>query len=540
MRSSVAIAIAIRVAVAVAVAVAIAAAPARADEIARGVVVRKEGRAVYVNLGHARGITDGAPVRFKRSVSLRHPVTGKRVDDWIPLGTATIGAAGDRLARIVVDDALAAQLALGDLAEIYVEAAVAAPVAPVIAPTATTETEPLPAVDADTASVLAVWARQSARPLDARIAAWEGWLAGHAGSPYADTVRGDLEILRAEQGELAPRRLGLAPVALPGAALDHHAPTRADAGRAIPLVFVTGARAPASAWLHYRTAGAITFRRVLLARDGDVALRGQIPAEVVRPPGVEYFVEASAPSGASSSAFATPGAPQRIEVATPPLADDFAATHRSRLSISTTYLDFANLDRRAGDHVDRVSWTEADILYRVGGSLWGVRAGYGAYRGLGGDKDRAWTAAEPAPLAGFTYGYAEAEVRLPGTRGLPRDLALRAIAGVGLTGVGFGVEVKGRVGDPDATNLSLTIADIAEIGTFSDLRFEAVPRESLYVAMSVGATNQPNRGDLGVRLATDVGWRVRSWLQPTVRVSWQGRSVDHSGVGGGLGLVFDW
>ena len=40
--------------------------------------------------------------------------------------------------------------------------------------------------------------------------------------------------------------------------------------------------------------------------------------------------------------------------------------------------------------------------------------------------------------------------------------------------------------------------------------------------------------------ATDFGWRVKPWLQPTVRASWQGRSADHTGVGGGLGLVFDW
>jgi len=43
-----------------------------------------------------------------------------------------------------------------------------------------------------------------------------------------------------------------------------------------------------------------------------------------------------------------------------------------------------------------------------------------------------------------------------------------------------------------------------------------------------------------VRLATDLGWQARPWVRPTVRLSWQGRTAAHAGIGGGLGLVFDW
>ncbi|HTJ44073.1 MAG TPA: hypothetical protein VL463_18330 [Kofleriaceae bacterium] len=509
---------------------------ARADEIARGVVIRKEDRAVYVNLGRAGGAADGAPIRFKRPIALVHPVTKKKVDDWIPLGQATIAAAGDRLTRVVLDDELAAEVNVGDVAEIYVTVAATPTAAP-----ANADDTPPPQIDPHTQSVLAIWAQQSGKPLAARIAAWEGWLSGHADSPYAEIVRTDLETLRAERDELVPRRIGQA-VALPDAALEHAAPTRATDGRAIPLVFVAGAHAPApaSAWLHYRAIGARTFRRVLLAQDGDFALRGLIPGEVVHAPGVEYFVEASAPSGATAAAFASPDQPAKVEVAAPPVADAFAATHRSRMTITSTYLDFGNLDKRTGDHTDRVAWTEADVLYRVGRTLWGVRAGYGVYRGSGGYKDRAWSDAMPAPTASFSYGYAEAELRAPTDTGPPIDLALRGVAGVGTSGFGMGIEAKARVGDPDATNLSFLIASIAEIGTFGDVRFEAVPRPRLYVGMAIGVTDQPNEGDLGVRVATDFGWRVTPWLMPTVRASWQGRSADHSGVGAGAGVVFDW
>ena len=101
-------------------------------------------------------------------------------------------------------------------------------------------------------------------------------------------------------------------------------------------------------------------------------------------------------------------------------------------------------------------------------------------------------------------------------------------------------EFRARLGDPDATNLSLGINTIQDLGFFSDGRLETWPRPDMPVGISVAVTDQPNDGDIGVRLATDIGWRARPWVQPTVRVSWQGRSAAHSGVGGGLGLVFDW
>jgi len=512
------------------------AAPARADEIARGAVVKVEDRAAYVDLGSGHGVAAGAPIRFKRPITLRNPVTGERVTDWLPLGSGTISAAGGQLSRVVVEPALARQLAVGDVAEIYVVSAEAEPAAPAPAAPA----GPPPSVDPGTRELLAVWARQSGQPLAARIAAWEGWLAAHVASPYADAVRDDLDVLRAERDQLAPRDLGGTGDARV-AHLDHVAPTRAEPHQAVPLVFVAGAQPPASAWLHYRTAGRPTYHRVLLARDGDLYLRGEIPAAAVDAPGVDYFVEASDARGRSGAAFASAGSPARIAVASPPLTAKFAAApRRSRLSVRTTYLDFATFDDRPGDHTDRADWTEVDVLYRLGGTLWGVRAGYGAFHGRGGSRDHAWTPSDPAPEAGFNYGYAEAELRQPLPHGPSLGAAVRVVAGVGERGFGMGIEGRGRIGDPDGTNLALTLARVAEIGFFSELRFEAVPRPHLALAMSVGTTDLPTGGDLGVQVATDLGWRVRPWLVPTLRVSWQGRSAAHAGVGGGLGLVFDW
>ena len=62
----------------------------------------------------------------------------------------------------------------------------------------------------------------------------------------------------------------------------------------------------------------------------------------------------------------------------------------------------------------------------------------------------------------------------------------------------------------------------------------------MLVGVSVGATNQPNEGDIGVKLGTEVELLASESVSLLVRGSWQGRSIDHGGLGGGAGLGFRW
>jgi hypothetical protein len=205
-----------------------------------------------------------------------------------------------------------------------------------------------------------------------------------------------------------------------------------------------------------------------------------------------------------------------------------------------SYLDFANLDDRAGDRTDFFFLGEIDVLYRLDRMIYGVRAGFGSYAGQGGRANVVWNDAAGPPTVGFQYGYAEIELRLPVRKGPPLGFATRVYAGVGDEGLGIGIAGRARIGDPDETNLSLGASSVEQLGFYSDLRLETWPDPRLPIGISVGVTDQPGNGDLGARLATDIGWRALSWLQPTLRLSWQGRTAVHSGVGGGLGLVFDW
>ncbi len=529
-----------RAALAFALAAAIAG-PAAADEIVAGVVVKTEAREIFVNLGEARGIADGAQLRIKRPIRLRHPVTRAPVVDWLPIGSATVTSARTALTMAVLDPALRAQVVVGDVVEIYVERDDRAAPVPV-APAGPVDPRPLPQVDPETAELLRLWRSLTGATLDRRISAWEGWLAAHATSPHADAVAADLEVLRGQREAQSPRR----PTGTSTVTLEHLGPSRAQGGRELALVFVVDQPAAlASASLHYRAQGDTTYQRVLLAREGGLYLRGAIPAPSVIAPGVEYFVETARPGGDSGAAYASPERPHQVEVDPAPLVTVFdPAPGRIRLTMQTTYLDFATFDRRevdgrAVDRRDRFALAELDVLYRLRDPLWGVRAGFGSYQGVGGRADGVWTETNPAPTVGFQYGYLEAELRTARYR-VPLGGALRLIAGVGNDGFGLGVAGRLRIGDADRTNLSAWLSGVEELGFVSDLRLETWPTARLPIGISVGVTDQPGNGDLGVRLATDLGWQARRWVRPTVRLSWQGRTAAHAGVGGGLGLVFDW
>ncbi|MCA9679630.1 MAG: hypothetical protein H6709_03490 [Kofleriaceae bacterium] len=504
--------------------------PARADDIARGTIVKIEAREIYVNLGQHAGVVEGARLRIKRPVKLRHPVTRAWITDWLPLGAADVRSAGTQLSMAVLDDDLLAQVAVGDVVEIYVEREEARDAAPAPPPEVVPDAAPLPVVDDATAAVLDTWERQSGTSVDARITAWESYLASHADSPYADAVREDLDVLRRLRDTMAPPDRGSASRRVSG--VEHAAPTRAHAGDAVPLVFVLDdPAAVSSAWLHYRRLGDRAYDRALLARDGSRYLRGEIPADAVTAPGLEYFVEVVGPDGAPGVAIT----PTEVAVDRPGLEATLGGgAERTRLRLSSTYLDFATFDHRAGDHTDQFWLTEGDVEYRIGPRLWAVRAGFGALQGKGGYADRVWQG--DAPVAGFNYGYAEVEVRAIAQLGV----LARLVAGVGQDGFGMGLEARARIGRPDATNLSLGVSQLAEVGFLSDVRFEVDPFGRLPVGFSVGVTDQPTRGDLAVRLGVDLGWRASRWIEPQLRLGYQGRTVAHAGVGAGLGLAFHW
>lgn len=510
------------------------------DDIVRGSVVKIEAQEIYISIGVDRGVTGGSAVRLKRPVSLRHPVTRATVQDWLPIGSASVTQAGAVMSRAIVGE-LVTTIKVGDIAEILVDRPDIQKTPEQIA--APTPTGPkAPPVDPATAEVLGLFAAQSNQPIEARIAAWERYLSTRANSPYAAAIRRDLDELHRLRDEMLPPTTSRTTETI--VTVGHTAPKAAVTGAQIPVMFVLDQPdRVASAYLHYRTRGDRTYKSMLLVREHDIYLRGTLPAEAIKAPGLDYFVEVSTPSGGSGLAIGTPLEPIAVDVAKPTVLDRFdSMPGRSSVKLAMEYLNFATLDQRDGvngaDHTDRMVTANVDFNYRFDSWVQSVGVGYGVYAGRGGYKDLTWDM-NPMPKSGFNYGYADMEVG-GRSEGVAVSAGAQLIAGVGKEGFGMGAEGRLRIGDRDGTNLVFIGRTVSQVGFVSDIRFGARPVERMLLGISVGATDQPNKGDVGVKLGTDLEFLAGDHVSILIRGSWVGRSTKHEGLGAGGGLGFYW
>ena len=501
---------------------------ANADTIRRARVVSLEESEAFFALEPDWGIAPAQSVRIKHPIRLKHPVTGVWVEDELPVGEASITMVGKRLAMVVLAPALRERVVAGDVVEVLVLGGAKAPAVEA----KPEQREPLPESDKDTLAVLATWQRTSGQRLDTRIEAWREFLRDHPESTYRERIEADIVMLE-DMRTREPQNVVFDEPHVPG--LDHQGPSMVDAGERLGLAFVLeNSAAVVAAWIHYRRVGDPTFHREVLRKDGDGYLRGAIEPKEVLSPGIEYFVEVAHANGQSGSAIGSAEEPRRIRVQSQSLQALRETRNRSRVSVIATYLDYGTFDDRGtGDeYTDRFALFETDFLFRLRRPwLYGVRVGMGVLSGEGGFKDR------PEPeSAGFQYGYTEFEFRTKPTRAY----LARLIAGLGRDGLGFGAEGRVRFGEEEASNLSFALSSLEDVGFLSEVRMQWAAIASMPIGFSVGVTDQPNNGDLGVRLSGDLGYRALDWFQPTVRISYQGRSIQHSGLGVGLGMVFDW
>lgn len=500
------------------------------DEILRGSVVRIEAKEIYVSLGSSHGVVRGAALRIKRPITLRHPITRASISDWIPIGSASVTEAGYEMSRAVVGE-LVAEIKVGDIAEVLIDRP--EPPHPV-------EHGPVaPPVDPATAEVLGVLTAQAGQSIDVRIAGWERYLSIRPSSRYSAGIRRELDELRALRDQM--RMPGSIHGAERIATVTHTAPTIARAGASLPLAFVLDQPdRVASAYLHYRPHGAPTYRAVLLTRDHSLYLHGAIPAEVVEAPGVDYFVEVAMPNGTSGLALGAPAGPITVEVRPPTLLDQIGARSAgSTVRFTADSLNFNSLDHRAGDRSDHLYTANLDFTYRLRSVIESVGVGGGVYAGTGGSRDGMWTETNAAPTTGFRYGYADMEVG-GHADGIHVSVGGQLIAGVGKAGFGLGGEGRLRIGERDGTNVVFLGRTIDRVGFLSQIRFGTRVAAPLGLGISVGATDQPSEGDVGVVLGTELELYAIRNVSILARGSWEGRSVDHSGVGGGGGVAFSW
>ena len=521
-----------------------------------GVVVRVAEGEVFCDLNQDRGAVAGARVRLYRRITVKHPITRKKLTDYFLLGVVTLDDAGEHLSYARTDGGVVLSHAptVGDLAQLVPERSAAA------VPTLTTATVdrlaaaegdppdarapaaacPRCEMDTDAEAVHDVWLAAVGRPLDARIALWGDFLVANPDSPFVDHVREHVAWLEKAQQwtQRIPREAAQTRVL--------HEPLEAvEVGMAwTPAVTITRPARVQRVLLHLRAADEPDYETLQMARSGDHAWQVDVPGELVTADGFAYFIEVVERSGAVVARWRSAEEPARVDVIDPVVAEE-DQRGRSRLQTRVDYVDFY-----MKDPLQDAYWQlEVDYAYRLGTWLWAVRAGAGIISGWGGPKDRITLATDhpdyekPVPLT-TTYAFLELEFRLHEivyllgrvSAGSLRDAADPDDIGETLVGTSAGI----RIGHPDRTNLLLSYTFNQVLGMEGEVNLTLDLLEDWPLGAEVIVTNFPVGEDVGVRLVARAGWRGLDWLEIGLRVGYDIRDINHYGASVGIDLAFDW
>lgn len=489
-------------------------------------ILRIEGTDAFADIGQADAAAPGTRLRVFRVIEARHPVTGKVLRDRFLLGELEVLEAGAALSRVGGSRELLARLEVGDEVELP-QPAVAQPSSPTQSTPTTRPDAPAPS-DAERSALRAAWDAALKLPPAERARVWEQFLATWPRTELAGPIRAEIALLRAgpptPSGPLAPP-----PPAKP--VLELSAPDTALVGEPVILTLTHQAGpSPRVALLHWRQAGAPTFRTLPMRAEPTGHFRATLPQEAVAEPAIEYFVEAEGDNGATLAAAASATSPMRIAIKLPPSERRVERTRRSRVRLYDEYVDF---NRFKGNDVYNLF--EVDFLYRTLTTVHAVRVGYGSYQGRGTPKDLLDTGATPRRV-GFTYGFSEVEIRL----GESIATLVKASAGVNREGLTLGIDLGLRIGSETGTSLLVRGATVRYIGRRASLALAWDAVQGWPMSAEVVVTNEPIGEDLGVRLLYTVGRSLTDWLDVSARVGYQLRDINHSGLTLGLGTTFHW
>jgi hypothetical protein len=564
---------------------------------AEPVVLAIDGQDLYVDLGAKDGVGAGSELELLHEVVARDPRSGTVLRDRFALGTITVTKSGNALSVARADGELATRVAAGDRVRLvsarrtfvdpWAEQVAASKGQPTPGPVTATPPPRQPGGAAIDHATLArdAWQDTLGQPPEQRIERWTALLASDPQSPYRKAIEQEVASLHAQikrrhdileqarstaDSDRGPRIARLA-AQLPTAFDDRRSPLtiapieRAIPGRPIALAFLV--RQPGrvrTAWLYVRPAGAAGFTRSELVPDGDAYLRGSIAGELVRGDHLHWYVELS--SEGDDDAEPVLGSQREPRVIEIDRAVGEAPIEQGRTHIEG-HLDYVDFDGSFGRGYDQYYQAELDFTYRFLDPVYAVRLGFGTLSGTGGPKDVIdadpmgrcldETGTYRCERMTFSYVYTEVEMRLrpnvavmlrPQAGMLTTDTMDTGEAdrcrGADITGcqflAGFGARGRIRLGQENGTNLVLGAAFTSRVGTLLEAAYHWLPNRVVPVKITVQVTDQPVLEDFGVRLIGDVGLRKLTWFYPSLRVSYQARDIDHSGLSGGFALNFDW
>lgn len=535
----------------------------------RATVVLIDGADIFVDV-RAPVAERGLVLRLYRPIEVTHPVTHRTLRDRFLLGEIEITAPGSVLSAARAHGTLARPVAIGDAAE--TEIAPPAPPPPPLARTgpdtapevASGETDGAPSVgaasdavasataytdgaaattiDPETVALLDLLDQTLGRSPEHRVIVLRRYITEHPSSPYREELARDAAAMdrfaTLTGGSDAEARARLMREAFLADPIEH-----AEAGVARDVAVGIRPGTPLRAVrLHVRTRGADAYETLSFFADGPAHARVTIPAELVVAPALEYFIEATDVEGLTVSVIADARHPRRIAVRGTAPGETIP---RRSVRVTGEYVGFDSFAPSPGR--DWYFLGELDVLYRVLADwLYGVRLGYG---GLGGQSrsvaDLRMPGVPLAPFpAGFTYGYLELEGHIVDLLGVAGRLEL----GVGVPGdpsvqaadVNFGGQLRIRIGEEYGTHLLLGGEFSTAVGQRAFVALAWAVAREWPSRVEVHVTDQPVSAGLGVRVVLEQGYRLGGSFAIAVRLSLQGRRLDHVGMGAGLALSFDW
>jgi hypothetical protein len=518
-----------------------------------GCVVKVSGSEIFIDIGSAAGAAAGREVEFYRKVAVKHPVTGKTVEDRFFIGKDAIVQAGSLLSLVVIKTAFTHTPVVGDPVVLL---------KPVIMPIEVESVEALeavgaaegaeaagggacpeaacPACDEEGLLVNAVWLKTLGRSIDDRIELWKAFLLSRPSSPYGKQIIKHLAWL--EEMKKAEFHLSELSQAAPLSKVYHQGPRKVFEGMALDVTVETpDPQTVDKVILHYRRKGEKFYTAQVMERNGDFTWHFSLSPSHVKRPGVEYFIEVVGTDGKQRAAVASAGEPALTKVAGP-LMKPFDKKGKSQWSTSFEYVDFYYKDA----HRDYFWKLETDFLYKLRTVLYGVRMGLGFFEGQGGRlKDvESGEAGDPflEPLS-FAYLFMEMELRVVKYF----YVSGRFLAGTALQGWGephegdviLGGQGRIRIGE-DWAYLILAGSFTRDAGVEAELSVNIEVLKKFPIAGYVLVTDLPVQEEWGVRLVGQFGWRPAEWIALSLRGGWNIRTIRHEGWSVGAVTELRW
>jgi len=505
-----------------------------------GAVLGLDANDLIIDLGADQGLSEGSVVELWRPLKLKHPVTGKVITERFKIGALEILQARKSVSLATPKGALARPPARGDVIILRREPPKPAERVDAAPKAASPEGgEATPHIDPETNAVMTLLDGLRGTDIPTRVRRYREFARLHPQSRFTRALLEEsaaLEKLMASTQTDARKK---------PEARNFKAPT--DATASAPLrIGIELSEDAEGAILHARKRGERAYQSYPMTPDGKDYWGATIPAERVVAGTLQFFIEATGPSGKASAVVGDADAPRGISVrATPHGAAERPIAYT--VNLTTDYADYNHLRGN-----DRAWQTEGYFGMRFGDTgVRALRSGFGIYRGIGGSIEELDVLGREGRKVGLTYGYLETEIGFH-----PRFAVLgRATVGLIDDGISGGGQLLIRIGNDLETNLMLGGELLGGVGLRSmvQLQLEVFPRFPILVRSEV--TNQPagaskfnasddniaeRAGETGIRAIAQVGMRVTPSLTLAARGSFQGRTIRHAGPGFGAGVSYTW